>query len=130
MNISVGPLPCERVPHTDAATGEAAARSVAPDAAGDPGPAPAPRRREQFPLDVNRAPREQLLRVPGLGPRAVDRILAARRHTTLRLVDLARLCRALEAARPFLVTPDWRPKAMPDNARPAVPPRAAQLALF
>ena len=31
--------------------------------------------REQFPVDVNRADRETLLRVPGLGARAVDRIM-------------------------------------------------------
>lgn len=44
--------------------------------------------REVFPLDVNRAPREQLLRVPGLGVNAVDRIIASRRHRTLRLEDV------------------------------------------
>ena len=32
--------------------------------------------RESFPVDVNRAPREMLLRVPGLGAKAVGRILA------------------------------------------------------
>jgi predicted DNA-binding helix-hairpin-helix protein len=116
----------------DAATGDAAgACSGAPDATGDAGSAPALRHRERFPLDVNRAPRAALLRVPGLGARVVDRILAARRHTTLRLVDLGRLCPSLEAARPFIVTPDWRPGAIPDCARPAAPPpRAVQLDLF
>jgi putative DNA modification/repair radical SAM protein len=34
---------------------------------------------ERFPVDVNRAPRELLLRVPGLGVKAVDRLLLARR---------------------------------------------------
>ncbi len=34
---------------------------------------------ERFPVDVNRADREELLRVPGLGPVAVKRILAARK---------------------------------------------------
>src|SRR6478752_242593 len=40
--------------------------------------------RAQFPVDVNRAGREMLLRVPGLGVRAVDRIIAARRSGALR----------------------------------------------
>ena len=40
--------------------------------------------RDQFPVEVNRASREMLLRVPGFGTRSVDRMLAARRHRTLR----------------------------------------------
>ena len=47
--------------------------------------------RERFPVDVNRASREVLLRVPGLGTKAVDRIIAARRTTSIRVADLARL---------------------------------------
>ncbi len=39
---------------------------------------------ELFPIEINRASRGTLLRVPGLGPRAVDTILAARRIATLR----------------------------------------------
>lgn len=65
--------------------------------------------RERFPVDVNRAPREDLLRVPGLGVRSVDRILSARRHRRLRLDDLARLGCALKRARHFIVAGDHRP---------------------
>src|SRR5215218_1924712 len=36
-----------------------------------------------FPVDVNSAPRELLLRVPGLGTRTVDRIIASRRSGAL-----------------------------------------------
>ncbi len=75
----------------------------------DPKLAWALRNRALFPIDVNRAPRETLLRVPGLGARVVKRILTARRHVTLRIDDLARLVRSLDAVRPFVVTPDWRP---------------------
>lgn len=39
---------------------------------------------ERFPMEVNKASREELLRVPGLGPVTVQRILAARRMRTLR----------------------------------------------
>jgi len=42
---------------------------------------------ERFPVEVNRAGRETLLRVPGLGPRAVERILAARRARAIRDVS-------------------------------------------
>jgi putative DNA modification/repair radical SAM protein len=52
------------------------------DLALDPKLAWALRHRAQFPVDINRAERELLLRVPGLGKRGVDRLLAARRHRT------------------------------------------------
>jgi hypothetical protein len=53
----------------------------------DPKLAWALRNRARFPVDVNRAPREALLRVPGLGVRNVERILSARRYARLRLAD-------------------------------------------
>lgn len=58
----------------------------------DPKLAWALKHRERFPVDVNRADREMLLRVPGLGTKAVKRILSTRRHRTLRLDDVAKLC--------------------------------------
>ena len=75
----------------------------------DPKSAWALKNRDRFPVDVNKADRELLLRVPGLGTRSVDRILAARRHTTLRLADVARLARSVKRLLPFLITADWRP---------------------
>jgi putative DNA modification/repair radical SAM protein len=65
--------------------------------------------RGDFPVDVNRAPRETLLRVPGFGVRTVQRILASRRHRRLRLEDLARLGCALKRARHFVIAADHRP---------------------
>ncbi|MGB3119815.1 MAG: helix-hairpin-helix domain-containing protein, partial [Verrucomicrobiales bacterium] len=41
------------------------------------------------PVELNRAPRRLLLRVPGIGPRSADRIIEARRETKLR--DLSQL---------------------------------------
>lgn len=73
--------------------------------------------RSLFPLDINRASREMLLRVPGLGTRAVDRIIAARRHATLRMADLGRLTGPLKRVRPFIVTPDWRPGSLLDDEK-------------
>lgn len=88
--------------------------------------------RESFPVDVNRAPKELLLRVPGLGTKAVGRILAVRRHRSLRLDDVARLTASLAKVRPFICTVDWRPTLLTDRAdlRRLVAPKAEQLELF
>jgi putative DNA modification/repair radical SAM protein len=88
--------------------------------------------RGSFPVDVNRASRELLLRVPGLGTRAVDRIIASRRSTTLRLADVGRLSGALSRARPFIITADWRPTQILDDPklRRTLTPPAQQLNLF
>jgi putative DNA modification/repair radical SAM protein len=71
--------------------------------------------RERFPVDVNRADRELLLRVPGLGVKSVDKILQSRRHRRLRLEDVGRLCRSVETVRPFVTTIDWRPVTLTDR---------------
>jgi putative DNA modification/repair radical SAM protein len=88
--------------------------------------------RERFPVDVNRAPREALLRVPGLGVRAVQRILASRRHRTMRLEDVAKLTVSIAKVRPFIVTADWRPLLLTDRAdlRALLAPKSEQLELF
>jgi predicted DNA-binding helix-hairpin-helix protein len=72
--------------------------------------------RALFPLDVNTAPREMLLRVPGMGVKTVDRLLLARRHHRLRLADLARLRLSLGKITPFVVTEDHRPRGL-DSTR-------------
>ncbi|MBB4085463.1 MULTISPECIES: putative DNA modification/repair radical SAM protein [Sphingomonas] len=72
--------------------------------------------RQHFPVDVNRAPRELLLRVPGLGVKAVNGILASRRWRRLRLDDVARLTVSVAKLRPFIVTEDWRPVILSDRA--------------
>ena len=88
--------------------------------------------REQFPVDVNRSSREMLLRVPGLGVRAVDRVLASRRQRTLRLDDVARLTTSIARIRPFIVAADWRPTLLTDRAdlRALLAQRSEQLELF
>ena len=101
------------------------------DLAIDPKLAWALRRRETFPVDVNRAPRELLLRVPGLGTRVVDRIVETRRHRRLRLEDVGRLCQSIAKVRPFIVAEGWSPGRLTDSAglRETVAP-PAQLELF
>jgi predicted DNA-binding helix-hairpin-helix protein len=88
--------------------------------------------REQFPVDVNRSSREMLLRVPGLGVRAVNHVIASRSHRTLRLDDVARLTVSIAKVRPFIVTADWRPTLLIDRAdlRNLVAPKREQLELF
>ncbi len=67
--------------------------------------------REQFPLDVNTAERQQLLRVPGFGVKVVDRIVRSRRFGRLRYADLKRLGAVLRKARHFITTLDYHPSA-------------------
>ncbi len=88
--------------------------------------------REQFPLDVNRADREQLLRVPGLGTRSVAAIVKSRRCQRLRLTDLARLTNQYRKAKPFIVTSDWQPGSLLDsrNLRSALAGPPLQQDLF
>ncbi|MFB2551959.1 putative DNA modification/repair radical SAM protein [Ensifer soli] len=88
--------------------------------------------REQFPVDVNRAPREMLLRVPGLGVKAVKAILASRRHASLSLDHLARLGVSLKKIRPFVVTEGWTPVRLIDRADLSARfrPEPRQLSLF
>ncbi|MCP3054372.1 putative DNA modification/repair radical SAM protein [Aurantimonas marianensis] len=105
------------------------------DLAVDPKLAWALKHRDLFPVDVNRADREMLLRVPGLGARAVNRILSTRRHRTLRLDDVARLCQSIAKVRPFITALDWSPGAATDSEglRATFVPRQkamAQLSLF
>lgn len=73
---------------------------------------------EHFPVDLNRAPRERLLRVPGLGVQSVRKLLAARRWRTLRLADLAALRVSVAKLLPFVVLPDHRPGVGPAPAAP------------
>jgi predicted DNA-binding helix-hairpin-helix protein len=116
--FSAGELTAVDAPHLDLAI--------------DPKLAWALQHRAGFPLDLNSAPREMLLRVPGIGVRSVDRIVAARRHRRLRFDDLLRLRVSRERAMPFVVVDDYRPHALsPDRADLSERVRArSQLDLF
>jgi putative DNA modification/repair radical SAM protein len=80
----------------------------------DPKLAWALRNRARFPVDLNRADKSELLRVPGLGIRNVRRIVAMRRWHRVRLDDLARLRVPLGRALPFVVLADHSPGALTD----------------
>ncbi|BCW88676.1 hypothetical protein sos41_18170 [Alphaproteobacteria bacterium SO-S41] len=98
----------------------------------DPKLAWALRNRGRFPVDINAAPREDLLRIPGLGVTAVDRLIAARRHARLRYADVARLAGAVRRARAFFTTDDHHPGPQLDAEvlRARLTPPPAQLTLF
>jgi len=98
----------------------------------DPKMAWAIRHPERFPVDLNRAPKELLLRVPGLGVRNVKRVLMARRHGRLRVADVARLKAPMSKLLPFVLLADHHPrKALDDpaalRAQLAPPPRQGSL---
>ena len=73
---------------------------------------------DAFPIDLNSASQEQLLRVPGVGPTSAQRILQNRRHHSIdNWRDLQAMGVVRKRAWPFLAFPDQRP------------PRAKQLKL-
>jgi putative DNA modification/repair radical SAM protein len=78
----------------------------------DPKLAWALRHREYFPVDLNRGARENLLRIPGLGVRSVNRILALRRFHKIRLEDLSKMRVSLKKVRPFVITANHNPEVM------------------
>jgi len=75
----------------------------------DPKLAWALQQRDYFPVDVNSASREQLLRVPGIGARNVARIISIRRHKRLRTDDLRKLRVAWKRTKSFVITDDHNP---------------------
>lgn len=88
--------------------------------------------RERFPVDVNRADKEVLLRVPGLDVKSVQSLLNARRYRRLKIEDLARLKISVWKVKPFIVTDDWTPIKLIDraNLREAFAPAPEQLVLL
>lgn len=101
----------------------------------DPKAAWALRHPEAFPVDVNRADLETLLRVPGIGVRSARLIVEGRRHGTVRMEHLKRFGVVLKRARPFLFDPHAlvpSREIRPDRIRHllAGPPESTQLSLF
>jgi len=88
--------------------------------------------RDRFPVDVNKADRETLLRVPGFGTKTVNGLLSARRHRRVRLEDLTRLGVSLKKVRSFIVAEGWSPNRSLDRTdlRAVFAPPAEQLSLF
>ena len=55
-----------------------------------------------FPMEINTASKEELLRIPGIGARGVIKILNARRFKTLNFDDLKKLKISLKKAKYFI----------------------------
>ena len=88
--------------------------------------------RHRFPVDINKGEREMLLRVPGLGTKAVKGILSARRHRSLRLEDLARLHVSVKKVQAFVTAEGWTPHRKLDRSdlRAMFEPKPEQLTLL
>ena len=98
----------------------------------DPKLAWALRNPARFPIDVNRAHKSDLLRVPGLGRRAVDTILVNRRRSRITLADLRAMRVPLSRALPFIIAADHVPREQTSGivALPNVRAKVRQLELF
>lgn len=89
--------------------------------------------RDMFPIDINKASRELLLRIPGIGERGVKRILRTRRHHAIRDEDLSRLGVVYRRARPFVITADRHPGPLQIDSldlKKKTQPKQRQLMLF
>ena len=76
----------------------------------DPKQAWAERHPEFFPVELNRGAREQLLRVPGIGPVSADRIIEARRECRLQELGQLKALKVLERkAAPFILLDGKKP---------------------
>ena len=98
----------------------------------DPKLAWALKHRGLFPMDVNRASKEMLLRIPGFGVKTVQRILTTRRHRVLRYEDLLRIGASMKKAKAFITVAGWSPGSLTDsvNLRARFAPPPEQLSLF
>lgn len=88
--------------------------------------------RAAFPVDVNKADRDLLLRVPGFGTKTVGRNLEARRHGALRCEHLTAMGAVMKTAKAFITAPGWSPRGMTDDAalRARFAPAPVQLSLL
>ena len=77
----------------------------------DPKLAWALRNSHLFPIDINQAPREMLLRIPGVGVRSVQKILMARKFQTLSYYDLKKMGVTLSRAKYFITCSGATPLA-------------------
>ncbi|HWQ90593.1 MAG TPA: putative DNA modification/repair radical SAM protein [Clostridia bacterium] len=100
----------------------------------DPKLAWALRNRHLFPVNVNTAGREVLLRVPGFGVKNVTRILQTRQWSSVRLSDLIRLRVPMRKTMPFIETADYCPHRLDLESeaklRERFAPPGEQLELF
>jgi|SRR5690606_25405713 len=93
---------------------------------------------QAFPVDINRADYEMILRVPGIGVKSAKKIVSARRFQRITWDDLKALGVATKRARYFIscpgltAAPDWdTPRLRSELIAPASRPlESPQLSLF
>ncbi|GAB5405739.1 MAG: putative DNA modification/repair radical SAM protein [Aureliella sp.] len=89
--------------------------------------------RHFFPVDVNKASKEELLRIPGVGARSVKRILQIRRHQSVTTETLKKLRVAWKRAKNFVIVADPNPNLNnldTLNLKESMVPKSTQLMLF
>ncbi|UYL07241.1 putative DNA modification/repair radical SAM protein [Bdellovibrio sp. SKB1291214] len=99
----------------------------------DPKTAWALRNRHAFPVNVNTASREELLRVPGFGVKNVERILQMRPFRRITLLDIGKLRIPLKRAKYFIITQDHNPDVYlvdANDLKERIKPEDKQLSLF
>ncbi|OAQ20222.1 putative DNA modification/repair radical SAM protein [Thermosulfurimonas dismutans] len=79
------------------------------DLAKDPKLSWAERHPEFFPVELKKASYEELIRVPGIGPRSAKKLLSLRKDCVLTTKGLARLGIRVERALPFITIGGKRP---------------------
>ena len=90
------------------------------------------RNRDFFPIDLNKADYEVILRIPGLGVRNAKRIITARRFHHIRMSDLIKMRVNLKKCLPFMITADHQPASLEmdsEKIRALHAPPAQQLEL-
>jgi len=85
--------------------------------------------RDFFPVNINIASKEALLRVPGIGARSAQKIIQMRRHKKIRLDDLKKIRCSIKKIKPFIATQDYQPLKLSDQEDISawVTPQAEQL---
>ena len=79
-----------------------------------------------FPVEVNTASKEELLRVPGIGPKSVLRILAARRVQKLGMPELKRIGVVLKRAQYFITCNGRAPRQPGGDCKRAAGPQGVR----
>ncbi len=93
----------------------------------DPKQAFALRHPERFPVDINTADREMILRVPGIGLKSANRIVHLRQKGRIRLEHLRQLGAIVTRARPYIYC-DGSPARQWPVAATSNPPQTATMA--
>jgi putative DNA modification/repair radical SAM protein len=89
--------------------------------------------REAFPVDINTAAKANLLRIPGVGVKNVERILQLRKFHKITLFDLQKMHIAISRAKYFVITADHNPNIWlldSDSLKSRLKPKEVQLSLF